>query len=53
MLRCVDWIQLAHDKVQWRAIENTDEAVGEELIDQLNDYELLKKDHAPRSKLVN
>jgi hypothetical protein len=27
--------------------------VGEELIDQLNDYELLKKDHAPRSKLVN
>jgi hypothetical protein len=43
----VDWIQLPQDRVQWLALVNTVKGVA--FIDQLSDYQLLKKGSAPRN----
>jgi hypothetical protein len=45
ILRCeVDWVHLADDNVQWWALENTGAIKRGEFLNQLRDYQLLKKD---------
>jgi hypothetical protein len=49
----MDWIHLAHDRNQWEgSCEHGDEPPGSiecEILKQLSDGWLLKKDSAPRS----
>jgi hypothetical protein len=42
----VDWMHLAQDSDQWRAVVNMCPIKGGEFLDQLSDYQLLKKDSA-------
>jgi hypothetical protein len=48
----VDWIHMAQDRVQWRILVSTVMYLWvpkkcREILDQLSDYELLKKDSVP------
>jgi hypothetical protein len=47
----VNWIYLAHDIVQWRAVEYGNEHLGsvqsKQFLDQLSDNQLLKNNSAP------
>jgi hypothetical protein len=49
----MDWINLAQDRDQWRALVNTDETSDSvkfwEVLEELHDWPLLKKDSAPCS----
>jgi len=51
----VDWIQVSLDRVQWRALVNTVANPRfhkrREFLDQLSDFQFLKKDPAPYSWL--
>jgi hypothetical protein len=53
----VDWIHLAQDRNEWRAVVYTVmnrrvSIKGREFLNQTNDYQLLKKDSYPWSQLV-
>jgi len=49
MKQDLDWIQLAQNTIQQRTFVNTVMNLRREFLDQLSDYHLLKKDHAPWS----
>jgi hypothetical protein len=49
----VDWIYLAQNKVHWKGLVNANEPSfliqEEEFLDRVSDYQLLKRNAAPRS----
>jgi hypothetical protein len=46
---CADWINVADDTIQWRALEPSDCIQDDKFLHQLSDYHLLNEGHAQRS----
>jgi hypothetical protein len=54
-METIDWIQVAQDNDQWRTLVENNELLvyikGEEFLEYMSDYQLLKKDCAACSSL--